>query len=103
MNAVVDFRGYKCVVVLRRYSNGRHALRLRDANTGELVATASVNIPDTPMAANEVAIKDWSENEGMLDALVRAGIVSLPVRTVPTGYVSAHVCTLNPDILPSSN
>ena len=37
---------------------------------------------------NYTFIKDYSENEGMLDALVKAGIVSEPIEYYHTGYVT---------------
>lgn len=97
----VVFRGYNCVVRLRQYPNGRHALELVEQGTGQPVAVASVNLPDAPMTDEEVAIKNWSENEGILKVLIEAGIVSEPVRLMPTGYVYAHICKLNQEIFPS--
>lgn len=41
-----------------------------------------------------VAIKDWSENEGLLDVLVEEGIVSEPLAYIPSGFVEIPVCRL---------
>lgn len=41
-----------------------------------------------------VAIKDWSENEGLLDVLVEEGIVSEPLSYIPSGFVEIPVCRL---------
>jgi hypothetical protein len=53
---------------------------------------ASVHVPG--LKQDEVAIKDYAENEGILDALIQAGIVSKPHRQVSSGYVTIPVCKL---------
>ena len=60
------------------------------------VATATVNLPDVPLGKNQVLIKNWSENEGMLDALVAAGVVKPTGETVRSGFVEVPVCELQP-------
>jgi hypothetical protein len=77
-----------------KYANGRTALILADANDGEQVACATVNLPEHDLQPGEVFIKTWSENEPMLDFLVRNNIVIDTGREVPTGYVKARVCKL---------
>jgi hypothetical protein len=42
--------------------------------------TASVNLPNHPLLEDEVAIKDYSENEGIADALAKAGIIKIIAR-----------------------
>ena len=73
------------------YDNGRTALRLIDAEDGSPRATATVNIPEAKLAANEVMIKGWSENAGMQAALIAAGVIGPQLRSVPTGFVEATV------------
>lgn len=41
-----------------------------------------------------VFIKDWSENEGILNELIANGIISAPVRQVPAGHATAYECRL---------
>ena len=41
-----------------------------------------------------VAIKDWSENEGLLDILVEEGIISEPLAYIPSGFVEIPICRL---------
>ncbi len=92
---LVRFAGHDCVVQAERYAlNGHTALSLYDARTGEYVATASVNMPHAPLAPNQVFIKDYSENVGMLKALEEAGIVRVSGVYVPTGIGSLPVCEL---------
>ena len=74
----VKFMEWECDVVYGQYGNGRTAISLMDAADGSPIATASVNLPDEPLKDKEVAIKDYSENEGMLDALMDAGVITIP-------------------------
>ena len=70
------------------YDNGRAALRL----IGKMgpIATCTVNLFDKKMEQDEVAIKDYAENEGMLDALMDAGgcTASPPIRPCHDGQWS---------------
>lgn len=89
----VKFREWDCVVEKHRYANGRTAIRLIDEHDEtSSIAMATVNLPDEPMAADEVAIKDYSENEGMLAALTEAGVVEPSHRVCVSGYVTVPVC-----------
>jgi len=92
---LVRFAGYDCVVRIDRYaSGGNTALSLYDAKSGDPVATATINFPDIPLLRDQVFIKDYSENEGMLAALEEAGIVRKMGVYVPTGIGSLPVCQL---------
>jgi hypothetical protein len=89
----VAFRGWACRVVRASYGNtGRIALPLYDVHDGSPVAVATVHLPELTLTADEVVIKDYSENAGMLDTLVAAGIVTPPLREVQSGYVTLFVC-----------
>lgn len=95
----VQFRNWTCNVNVARYSNGRLALQLvsavedlsDDLFIGSPIATATINLPDDAQAENEVFIKDYSENEGMYDALFDAGYVSEITREVSSGFVVVPV------------
>ena len=71
----------------RSYSNGRLALAISDANDHEPVATATINIPEAKLEGNEIIIKDYAKNTGMLDFLQKNGIVGPVKRMVFTGFV----------------
>jgi hypothetical protein len=43
-----------------------------------------------------VWIKDWSENEGVYDALVSSGVIEPTEVTMPTGFVEARLGRLTP-------
>lgn len=98
----VYFLDVKCDVVKLRYQNSRTALELviaeddedRELYKGEPMATATVNMPQVALENNEVIIKDYSENEGMLETLVKAGIVEDTGKVVESGFVVCHICKL---------
>ena len=90
----VKFKTWNTVTKFACYENGRPAILLVDANDESPIATASVNLPDINLAEGLIAIKDYAENEGMLNALMDAGIVSPPVAYIPTGFVTVPVCRL---------
>lgn len=77
------------------YQDGTSAIQLVDAANGSPVAKASVNmrntIDDTEYSAipqDNVFIKDYAENTGVVKTLVDAGIIALPKRkyTLSAGY-----------------
>ena len=90
----MEFQSFKvqCIKVTE-YTNGRNAILLIDEDGDEL-CVGSVNIPDADIAPDEVAIKDYSENEGMLSFLMENAIVSAPVRQEQSGYVTIPICKL---------
>lgn len=106
VNAIVKFKAWECDIQFRQYGNGRPAIRLVQARTrgpyagsSEVIAMASVNLPDEPLAEGEIFIKDYAENEGMLAALIAAGVVEDTGRRVSSGWVTIPVAKLliNPE------
>ena len=83
--------------------NGRLALFLLNPREGEREMTLTVNLPNAVLDEDCVWIKDWSENEGAVNALVRAGVGRITDRTWPTGFVEAveFKVTLPLDKIPS--
>ena len=97
-DVTIRFKSWTCNLVRRRYRNGRTALQLVDAEDGEPVANATVNLPEVDLAEDEVLVKDCSENEGMLAALTAAGAVEPTGRVVVSGFVTVPVCRLRDGI-----
>ena len=94
---IIRFAGYKCKADILSYPNGRPAIELISVGriyNGEPIAVATVNIPEITLSPKEVIIKNYSENEGVLDALVKAGIISDPIRWIQTGFAACPVCEL---------
>jgi hypothetical protein len=58
-------------------------------------ATATVNVPEVLLADNEVLVKDYSENEGVLDFLIKYNIVTPTPNGVHSGFVWLPVAILN--------
>lgn len=91
------FMNWACRTQYNRYAGTRNvAISLVadgdscDTFDGEPIATATVNITRLPDGA--VAIKDWSENMGMAEALAEAGIIDpKPVGHLSSGYVLAPI------------
>lgn len=65
---------------------------------GDDVIKATVCIPENSPPAGFVLIKNWSENEGLLQELVNAKVVEDTRITVPTGFVEANLCKLLADV-----
>lgn len=91
---IINFNGYKLSINKRNYSNGRIALQLIDTEDGFPFATATVNIPEAQISDDEVIIKDYSENAGILDCLVKHKIISNPIDRLNTGFVTVEICKL---------
>jgi len=81
-----------------QYGNGNIAIRLM-LPSGAPLMTATVN-PSVPLALDEVAVKNWSENEGAEESLIRAGVIEgAPVRTMNLNHVKINIYKLTPDAL----
>ncbi|MBZ9715800.1 hypothetical protein [Deinococcus multiflagellatus] len=89
--AKVQFAGFHCDVFLGVYTDGRPALQLRDCVTDELVLTATVNVPDTELAKDEVVLKTYAEGQGIDQVLEQAGLIDPPHRRVRVGFTEALV------------
>lgn len=87
----VRFKQWDCVLRRGTYANGRIALYLEDAETFENIAKCTVNIDGVPLKDDEAFIKDYSENEGMLDALLDSGAVEETGDFVRVNYGSHDV------------
>jgi len=83
----------KAMLHKRKYRNGRTALDIRSLD-GELMAVATVNLEQADVPEGHVLIKDYSENSGMLDALIGSGVISEPLCEIPTGFVMVQLCKL---------
>ena len=89
----MKFKQWKCWVELGRYHDGSPAISLYDEATGEPVARCTCCLHERP-DPGYVFVKDWSENEGMLAAMIEAGLVEDTGNRVPTGFVEVAVCRL---------
>lgn len=95
VNIKTRYIDYPCTIEFAQYRNGQIAIRLFDANTGELAATATASlegVSDIDWRDSQwkgiTAIKDYSENEGVFDSLVNAGVIEPIGSAVETEFVS---------------
>ena len=88
------YKEWNVTIYKGRYSNGRVALELIDADDGEGIATATVNIPEESLNEGEAFIKDYSENEGMLAWLIKNKLAEDTGRRVQSGWVQCPVVKL---------
>jgi len=98
----VMFLDCECDVHIHEYSTNRQtAIELVIADTehnqgrsfeaGEPMCMATVCLPEYLFGKRETAIKNYSENEGMLASLVAAGIVAETGKTQCSGLVEIPI------------
>lgn len=68
----VNFAGEKCTMQFLQYQNKRTAIQLW-SESGPM-ARATVNLEGAEPAKDHIFVKNYSENEGMAQALVEAGL-----------------------------
>jgi hypothetical protein len=64
------------VVYGSAYADGKPAIIIKGAKDDAPVARATTNVPDSSLERRVVAIKDYSENVGVLVTLTNAGIIT---------------------------
>ena len=80
------YMGERIELDFAHYSNSRTAIQLNTMD-GEPMAIATVNVAADVPAKNCVFVKDYSENEGMLQWLIENGIVRKTGKVVKCGFV----------------
>jgi hypothetical protein len=79
------------------YANGQNAISLYFEGETYMTATVAVNVPGEayyPIEENDVVIKNYSENTGILEALVAGGIIEEPHATIGMNFVTLYVAKL---------
>ena len=92
MTKTVNFMGEELTPIIGENVNGQTSIRLVDQD-GMPFMTASV-AHDVNIADDEVIIKNYSENEGILEALIEAGIIEKPFCEIPVNFVTLYVAAL---------
>ena len=85
----VTFMGWQCDVLIDGYKK----IMLVDKLTGEPIAVATKIVPGAELQDDEVLIKSYSENEGMLSALASQEWWSLQENN-PVRFVELDICKL---------
>ena len=55
---------------------------------------ATISVPHLILDETEVVIKNYSENEGILEVLENAGVIKQTGQFATVGYVQAPICKL---------
>lgn len=96
---IFEYQGAKCFGVENNYmENGNLAIEVFEEGTGEPMCLATICLDDV-LPENEAYIKDYSENEGILEAFVKAGIVEEVIGMEPSGFVLLPLCRINRSLL----
>lgn len=84
---------YTLKLEIYKYWNNQIAIQLTDVedNAPYMVATCCI---EDELKEDEVCIKNYSENEGILECLIENKIISQPIRQVNSGYVTLNICKL---------
>jgi len=92
----VNFNGEELVPVIGEYQNGQTSIELLDKD-GMIYMTASVAIEHemVKVGKDDVIIKNYSENQGILQALYYAGIIEEPHRAFTYNYATFYICKIN--------
>ena len=87
-----------CVFVKGKYENGNLALQIISNEEGP-ITTVTIN-PGQKIPSSYIAIKNYSENEGMVEFLQSLGIIGTNIICIiPSGYVEIPVFEFNEIIL----
>lgn len=89
------------LIEFARYRDGEIVILVINPVDGEREAKATASLEGAPSAAirNGVWLKGWSENEGLPEALEKAGICTRTGEKWPTGFCEAEFATLSPEAL----
>ena len=86
------YRDTTVILEKRQYANNKRLrIDMIDMEDGTPYATVTVNLPNEKMESNEIAVKDHSENEGMLKFLQNNNIVGPVKRYARSGYVEIPI------------
>jgi hypothetical protein len=87
----ITINNEELTLIVSRYVNPQNiCLRLVTRDT---IPCAHVSRnPATLLPEGHVAIKNWSENEGLMEALIEAGVLELTEFEVPIGLRFAPIC-----------
>jgi hypothetical protein len=79
-------------VVVEHYARGNNMVSLLEVPSREPYMVVSVN--DTSLDKDEVAIKDYSAHQVLLNSLLNAEVLEEPHRLIQSGLLTLPVCRL---------
>lgn len=92
-----DFLGSPVRVELGKYNNKRPSIQLYDVVDGVPFATATINVPSEDVDVEYVLIKNYSENAGMYEFLLRNNIIHPAHDQYRLSFNTVPVCELVPE------
>ena len=95
----VKFKGKWFDLKKSEYTNNNRVALILGKEKGfhfENHYVATVNMLDVDLRKDEVIIKDYSENEGIYNALLEANIIYVSKVTIQTEFVDFLICKLIP-------
>lgn len=99
---IVKFLGTDCLIKTMKYNRTNHTcIQLYDMENGSPFATATVNLPGIRLPHDHaVFIKDYSENDGMANSLIEAGVIFKDVIAIAgSGYCIYNAYSLTPEFI----
>ncbi len=82
-----------CSLHFFKYINGQQGLAIQD-EYGHPLINVTKYLFGHLIGKNQILVKNYSENEDILDCLIEQGIIVATGMTVHSGYVDLHVCEL---------
>lgn len=93
MNQTYKFRDTDVYLRIKTHITP-HRIEMIEVETGQPYAIATSNLEELNMVEGYVAIKDYSENTGMLKFLLDNNIVEPPVTYLKQGFVNFPICKI---------
>lgn len=91
------FKGEEVAIETGIYKSGRIALSLYTTEDGMPYCSATTDVKEYPILnESELLVKNYSENQGVLEFLVENNIVEDTGITYPAGYAKINICKLLP-------
>ena len=89
------YNGNTVQLNLLKYVEPKNNALTMELLNGDPYTTCSINIEDELSCEDFICIKDYSENEGMLNFLLENGVLTEVIGIIRSGYVNIPVCRLN--------
>ncbi len=92
IQAELQFFQGEVELVFNKYGNGRTAIVLVDTEDNAPLLVATINVPEyIDLKDDEVIIKNYSENDGVIPILMINGVIGPALDTIPVGYATATI------------
>jgi transcription elongation factor GreA-like protein len=101
-NLVIRFRNKRWLIYHDTYVNGQNAIILIEVANKNNKYEISVCVSNEIIDYNEIAIKNYRENMGIIKILQDALILDDSTRIVRGTFVETHICRILDTCLPKS-